>query len=181
MARGKEKIKEEKQETVSATENVEELKSQLEAKTKEAQEYYENWLRAMAELDNLRKRTEKERSEYFKFANEQLIKELLPVLDNLERATRHAQESEETKGLLEGVNLTLKMLNACLEKFGVKSVNAVGEKFNPHFHEAVQVEERDDITDEVVVREYQKGYLLHERLLRPALVVVAKPKSKTNG
>ncbi|MDL1971231.1 MAG: nucleotide exchange factor GrpE [Candidatus Desulfofervidaceae bacterium] len=179
MTQEKDKVKkEERQETVSNTENVEELKSQLEAKGKEAHEYYENWLRAMAELDNLRKRTEKERSEYFKFANEQLIKELLPVIDNLERAVEHAQDSKDTKNLLEGINLTLKMLHSCLEKFGVKPVNAVGEKFNPHFHEAVQVEEKDEVTDEIVIKEYQKGYLLHERLLRPALVVVAKPKQK---
>ncbi|MCD6319608.1 MAG: nucleotide exchange factor GrpE [Candidatus Desulfofervidaceae bacterium] len=179
MTQEKDKVKkEERQETVSNTENVEELKSQLEAKSKEAHEYYENWLRAMAELDNLRKRTEKERSEYFKFANEQLIKELLPVIDNLERAVEHAQVSKDTKNLLEGINLTLKMLHSCLEKFGVKPVNAVGEKFNPHFHEAVQVEEKDEVTDEIVIKEYQKGYLLHERLLRPALVVVAKPKQK---
>jgi len=177
MSQERDKVEKEKQET-APTKNIEELKSQLEAKTKEASQYYENWLRAMAELDNLRKRTEKERSEYFKFANEQLIKELLPIVDNLERAVEHAQDTEDTRSLLEGVNLTLKMLHSCLEKFGVKPVNAVGEKFNPHFHEVVQVEESEEVTDEVVIKEYQKGYLLHERLLRPALVVVAKPKGK---
>ncbi len=155
---------------------IKELEQKLEEKTKEAQEYYEKWLRAMAELDNLRKRVEKERSDYFKFANEQLVKNLLPVIDNLERALTHAEEKTEINALLEGVKLTLKMMHGCLEKFGVKPVKAEGEKFNPHFHEAVQVEEKDDITEEIVIKELQKGYMLHDRLLRPSLVVVGKPK-----
>jgi len=173
----KEQEKKTKKTKAELEKELQETKAQLEEKTKEAQEHYENWLRAMAELDNMRKRVEKERSDYFKFANEQLIKNLLPVLDNLERAVLHAEESKDIKALLEGVKLTLKMMRECLEKFGVKPVKAVGEKFNPHFHEVVQVEEKEDVEEETIIKEYQKGYLFHDRLLRPSLVVVAKPKS----
>jgi len=160
------------------TESIEEIKAELEAKTKEVEKYREEWLRALAELDNLRKRTEKERSNYFKFANEQLIKEILPILDNLERAVNHGQSSKDIKGLLEGVELTLKMLKQLLEKFGVKPIIPEGQKFDPNFHEAVRVEEREGVEEGSILEVYQKGYLLHDRLLRPALVSVAKGKSQ---
>ncbi len=167
----------EEKEAEISLEEVEKLKTELDKKTKEAQEYYEKWLRTMAELDNLEKRTEKQQSEYLKFANEQLLKELLPVVDNLERAVDHAHSSNDMKGLLEGVELTLKMLHQCLEKFGVKPVKTVGEKFDPYVHEAVKIEETKEEED-MVVEEHQKGYLLHDRLLRPALVTVAKAKTQ---
>jgi len=168
----------EEKEAEISPEEIEKLKAELDKKTKEAQEYYEKWLRTMAELDNLRKRTEKQQSEYLKFANEQLLKELLPVVDNLERAVNHAHSSNNNmKSLLEGVELTLKMLHQCLEKFGVKPIKTVGEKFDPYIHEAVKIEERKDEED-MVVEEHQKGYLLHDRLLRPALVTVAKIKTQ---
>jgi len=95
----------EEKEAEISPEEIEKLKAELDKKTKEAQEYYEKWLRTMAELDNLRKRTEKQQSEYLKFANEQLLKELLPVVDNLERAVNHAHSSNNMKSLLEGVEL----------------------------------------------------------------------------
>ena len=166
----------EEKETKSS-EEIEKLKTELDKKTKEAQEYHEKWLRTMAELDNLRKRTEKQLSEYLKFANEQLLKELLPIMDNLERALGHAHSSNNMKGILEGIELTLKMLQQCLEKFGVKPVKTVGEKFDPYVHEAVKIEERREGGD-IVVEEHQKGYLLHDRLLRPALVTVTKTKTQ---
>ncbi|HDD43677.1 MAG TPA: nucleotide exchange factor GrpE [Candidatus Desulfofervidus auxilii] len=168
----KEKEKEQK------VEEIDKIKKELEDKTKEAAKYREEWLRALAELDNFRKRAEKERSDYFKFANEQLIKEILPILDNLERAINHGQSSNDLKGLLEGVKLTLKMLNQCLEKFGVKPIEAKGQKFDPNFHEVIRVEEKEDVEEGSIIEVYQKGYLLHDRLLRPALVVVAKGKTQ---
>ncbi len=166
---GEEKATKEKKD-----EDIEALKSQLEEKSKEAAENYDRWLRAVAELENYRKQVEKERGMYLKFANESLIKELLPVLDNLERAINHVKSSSNLDKLLEGVELTLKLFQDSLKKFGVKPIETIGKKFDPRFHEAVHVKENSQQEEDTIVEEYQKGYLLHDRLLRPALVVVAK-------
>lgn len=170
-------LEEEKEEF--SLEQIEKLKSALEEKTKEAAQYRENWLRSMADLDNYCKRMEKERSEYFKFSNERMIKELLPVLDNFQKAIEHGRSSSNRENLLNGIELTLKMFQQCLEKFGLKPIKTIGESFDPNFHEAVRIEEtKENEKDNIVVEEYQKGYLLNERLLRPALVVVNKAKVK---
>lgn len=166
---GEKKVEKEKKD-----EDIEALKSQLEEKSKEAEKNYDLWLRAMAELENYRKQVEKEQKIYAKFANETLIKELLPILDNLERAIAHVKSSTGLDKLSEGVELTLKLFQDRLKKFGVKPIETIGKKFDPHIHEAVEVKEDSEQEEDTIVEEYQKGYLLHDRLLRPALVVVAK-------
>lgn len=169
MGKEKEKVDKEKKD-----QDIEALKSQLEEKSKEAEKNYDLWLRAVAELENYRKRVEKEQKIYAKFANEALIRELLPVLDNLERAIAHVGSSPDLDKLLEGIRLTLKLFQDCLKKFGVKPIETIGKRFDPHIHEAVEVKEDSEQEEDTIVKEYQKGYLLHDRLLRPALVVVAK-------
>lgn len=155
-------------------ENRTDCESKLQEKEKEAKDLYDRYLRLSAEMENFKKRAEKEKSETYKFANETLLKELIPVLDNLERALDHGQETENAQALILGVEMIHKSLWAVLEKYGVTRVEALGEKFDPNFHEAVMVQEVAAQDPGVVITQMQKGYLLHNRLIRPAMVVVSK-------
>lgn len=150
------------------------LETRFQEKEKEAKEHYDRYLRLSAELDNYKKRAEKEKSETYKFAVGNLLKELLPVLDNLERAMEHGRETEDPKALLEGVEMTYKGFWTVLEKYGVTQVEALGEEFDPNHHEAVMVQEDAQRSPGVVISQLQKGYRLHNRLVRPAMVVVSK-------
>jgi molecular chaperone GrpE len=150
------------------------LETRLQEKEKEAQENYDRYLRLSAELDNFKKRMEKEKGEAYKFANENLLKDLLPVLDNLERALEHGRDTENPKALLEGVELTHKNFWAVLEKYGISRVEAMGEAFDPTHHEAVMVQEDAQRPAGQVISQLQIGYRLHNRLVRPAMVVVSK-------
>lgn len=157
------------------------LPSQLAQKTKEAEEHYERLLRVAAEMDNLKKRQEKDRAELLQFANESLIKELLPIVDNLELALEHGRQQEAPAPLLEGLELVHQGFLKVLDRFGVKALNSLGEKFDPAYHHAVMEEEDPQAADHTVIKEMQKGYLMHNRLLRPAMVVVARNPQKTSG
>lgn len=159
---------------LAAEEEREELLRQLEEKNAEAQQNYDRMLRLAAELENLKKRQERERSELVLFANESLIKELLPVIDNLERAIEHGQQQETAAALLEGVEMVLRSFLQVLSKFGVTQIKALGDKFDPVYHNAVMQEENSEVEDQTIIKELQKGYLLQGRLLRPAMVVVAR-------
>jgi molecular chaperone GrpE len=143
-------------------------------KEKEAQENYDRYLRLSAELENYKKRAEKEKGETYKFANENILKDLLPVLDNLERALGHGRETGNLKALLDGVELTHKSLWTVLEKYGITRIEAMGEEFDPNHHEAVMVQEDAQKPAGQVISQMQIGYRLHNRLVRPAMVVVSK-------
>ncbi|MFA5112541.1 MAG: nucleotide exchange factor GrpE [Desulfobaccales bacterium] len=151
-----------------------ELQNKLEEKTKEAEENYVRLLRLAAEMDNLKKRQERERAELLQFANENLIKEFLPVVDNLERALDHGRQLEAPAALLDGIDLVHQGFLKALERYGVTPLNSVGQQFDPAFHSAMMQEETDAVPDCTVIKELQKGYLLNQRLLRPAMVVVAR-------
>lgn len=155
-------------------ENKTDCESKLQEKEKEAKDNYDRFVRLSAEMENFKKRVEKEKSETYKFANENIIKELVPVLDNLERALEHGQETENAKALLLGVEMTQKTFWAVLEKYGVTRVDALGEEFDPNLHEAVMVQEDAERPSGVVISQLHRGYRLHNRLLRPAMVVVSK-------
>ena len=143
-------------------------------KEKEAQENYDRYLRLSAELENYKKRAEKEKGETYKFANENILKDLLPVLDNLERALEHGRESGNLKALLDGIELTHKSFWTVLEKYGITRIEAMGEEFDPNHHEAVMVQEDAQKPAGQVISQLQIGYRLHNRLVRPAMVVVSK-------
>ena len=159
--------------------DTEELQKQLADKTKEAQENYDRFLRLAAELENIKKRQEREVSELRQFANENLLKELLPFLDNLERALDHGRQSEAPEALMEGLDLVNQDFLKVLGRFGVTPINSVGERFDPAYHHAVMEEEAPEVEDQTVLKELQKGYLLQSRLLRPAMVVVARNSEKS--
>ncbi|NWG01679.1 MAG: nucleotide exchange factor GrpE [Syntrophaceae bacterium] len=155
-----------------------ELKKKLEDKEKEAKENYDRLLRTAADLENYKKRAAKEKEEWTKFANEDLLKAILPFIDNLERAVNHAQKVVDTGVLIEGVRLTLQQLLQTLNRFGLSTFESVGKPFDPSMHEAMLVVETDKLEPNQVVEEFQKGYLLNDRLLRPATVSVSKPLEK---
>jgi molecular chaperone GrpE len=160
---------------------VTELQAALKEKSREAEEHYERLLRLAAEMENLKKRQEKDRAELLQFANESLIKELLPVVDNLELALNHGRQLKTPAPLLEGLELVHQGFLKALEKFGVTPVVSVGQAFDPVFHNAVMQEETREVPDCTILKELQKGYLYRNRLLRPAMVVVARNSNQSAG
>ncbi|MEJ2641713.1 MAG: nucleotide exchange factor GrpE [Desulfosarcinaceae bacterium] len=147
----------------------------LTAAKNEAADYYDRLLRLSAEFENYKKRSSRELADFRKFANEMIIKDLLGVIDNLERALASAADQEgNANSIAEGVELTLKEIFKILEKNGVTAISADGEAFDPTYHQAVMQQETTDHPPNTVVQELQKGYLLHNRLLRPSMVVVSK-------
>lgn len=151
------------------------LTEELSKKAREAEESNSRYLRARADLENYRRRAEQEKSEFATYANESLITEILPVVDNLERAVEHAGEGGgDVEGLRKGVELTINQLFGVLKKFGLEEVKARGEKFDPELHHAISHDEDPDAPEGTVLEVFQKGYLLKDRLIRPAMVSVAK-------
>jgi len=148
--------------------------AEKEEEIKELREKNEQLLRLVADVENFRKRLEKERADLRDYANESLLKELLPVLDNLELALNHGRDQEACAALVAGVENVLKGFRQAIAKFGVTPIEALGEKFDPAFHNAVMQQEDNTVADQTVIQELQKGYLLKNRLLRPAMVVVAR-------
>lgn len=148
------------------------LEEQLAAKEKEARDNWDRFLRERADLENYRKRVNREKEELLNYGNKSLIEEILPIVDNLERALAHASEDGQA-AVVEGIRMTHGMLIAALKKFGVTPVESVGTAFDPNFHQAMAQVPTDEHPPNTVVEEYQKGYLLKERLLRPAMVTVA--------
>jgi molecular chaperone GrpE len=147
----------------------------LAASQAEAQKNWDLYLRARADLENYRKRAQREKEDLSRFANENLLREILPVVDNLERALEHARQGDSGNGgLLQGVEMTLGQFQRVLEKFGVTPLRSVGEPFDPARHEALGQVESAEHPPNTVVQELQRGYLLNDRLLRPAMVMVAK-------
>jgi molecular chaperone GrpE len=157
------------------------LQRQLEEKTKEAQENYDRYLRLAAEMENLKKRAEREKADLLQFANENLIKELLPVVDNLELALQHGRQAETPAPFLEGLEMVHQGFLKALARFGVTPLEAVGQAFDPAFHNAVMQEAAPEAPDCSVLKELQKGYLINQRLLRPAMVVVARNTANTGS
>jgi molecular chaperone GrpE len=155
------------------------VEEELTASREEAAKNRDLYLRTLADLDNFRKRTQREKEELSRFANENLLRELLPVLDNLERAIEHARGDQGGGGILQGVEMTLGQFAKVLEKCGVKAVVTIGEPFDTARHEAIGQEETSEQPPQTVVRELQKGYLLNDRLLRPAMVLLAKAPAPT--
>jgi molecular chaperone GrpE len=160
---------------------IKELKKKLEEKEKEVKENYDRLLRVAADFDNYKKRIIKEKEEWTKFANEDLMKAVLPLIDNLERATNHSKKLEDVQTLVEGVKLTLQQLLQTLNKFGLSSIESLGKPFDPAFHEALYAIETDQQQPNQVMEEFQKGYLLNDRLLRPATVSVSKLPKEEEG
>lgn len=155
---------------LAAVEEVEE--SAGDASREERDDYRERWLRALADLDNYRKRVERERAEERKYRSLEVLREVLAIADNLQRALAAAGGVDDLK---KGVEMIVRQLDALLEDFGVRKVPTVGRPFDPEVHDAVAREEDAGVTEPTVKEELQAGYSMHDRLLRPAMVAVAMP------
>jgi len=154
---------------------IEALSRELEQKTKEAEEANAKYLLTYADFENYRKRMQRDLAEFRKYANEQFALDLLPVVDHLGLALKHAGEPGESgQGMQEGVVLVYKQLRDALEKFGVKQFSAEGEPFNPAQHDALMQVVTDEVPENTVVQVMQDGYLYHEKVLRHAKVAVSK-------
>lgn len=150
------------------------LENELAAAREEARQNHDRWVRERADLENVKRRAVRERADTIRFANERVLKDLLPIIDNLERAVEHAHGGGDGQPLVEGVTLVLKSLLDLLERQGVTRISAKGEPFDPAHHEAMAHVETTEHEPNRVVEEHQAGYRLNDRLLRPALVTVAK-------
>jgi molecular chaperone GrpE len=154
---------------------IEQLAQQLAESTQRAQDNWDKFIRTQAELENLQRRSEKELQNAHKYALEKFSKELLTVMDSLELGIQaSASDAPEVQKLREGMELTLKQLQTVFEKFNIETVDPIGEKFNPEQHQAMAVQPVDDAEPNTVIRVFQKGYRLNDRLLRPAMVVIAQ-------
>ena len=168
----------EKQSEKPADERIRELEEVLAVKETEVQNNWDKFVRERADLENYRKRVQKEKEEILKYGNESLILEILPVIDNIERALAHAAD-EPHVAVIEGIRLTHVMLLSALKKFGVTTIETMpGTPFDPAFHQAMRQVESAELPSNTVVEEMQKGYLLNDRLLRAALVSVAVPPQR---
>jgi molecular chaperone GrpE len=167
-------------EPVAPSEEIERLTLALEQKTREAAEAHEQYLRTHADIENYRKRMQRDLAEFRKYANEQLALELLPVVDHLGLALKHASETgESAQGMQQGVEMVYKQFRDVLEKFGIKAFAAEGELFDPARHDALMQVETDEAPENTVVQVLQDGYLYYDKVLRHAKVSVAKkPKRK---
>lgn len=177
-----EEIKEGKKEREDLNKEVKELRSKVRKKEKdikqlkkEKEEYKEKFLRKAADMENLRKRMDKEKDNHYRYALAEIFKELLAILDNFERAlTSSNQENEES--FREGMELIHKQYLDLLMKKGLKPIEIKDKKFDPNLHQAIVTEESEDVQEPMIGEEFQKGYSLHDRLLRPTLVKVIIPK-----
>ncbi|WP_413113950.1 nucleotide exchange factor GrpE [Thaumasiovibrio sp. DFM-14] len=178
-----EEVTEETTEEAQSEENlletkIEELKAALAQSDATVQEQRDSVLRAKAEVENMRRRTEQEIDKARKFALERFAGELLPVIDNMERAVEMADRTNDTiKPMVEGVELTLKTMTDTVTKFGLKAINPVNEPFNPEQHQAMSIQESAEHEPNTVMMVMQKGYELNGRVVRPAMVMVSKAAS----
>lgn len=160
------------QQNADTTPSEQTLEELLAVREQEAKDNWDKFLRERADLENYRKRVNREKEELLSYGNKSLIEEILPVVDNMERALAHADQ-ESDSALVEGIRMTHGILISALKKFGVTQVESIGTPFNPDFHQAMTQVPSDQYPPNTVIDEFQKGYLLKERLLRPAMVSVS--------
>lgn len=174
----KEKIQEQEEVRVldDNEKKLENLRAKLTQIAEEAEEYKDKYIRALAEMENQRKRLEREKIDFQKYANERFILSIIPVMDNFERAIKSAEEIDVAKELTEGIKMIFKQLKEVLEKKGVKPFESLGEKFDPKKHEAFLAIESEKHEPSTIVEEIEKGYLLGDKVIRPAKVAVSKVK-----
>ena len=167
-------------EAVDDTVSVEELQQQLEEATEKTNTITDKLLRSQAEMENLRRRTEKELQNAHKFALDQFSKDLLAVVDSLELGIQaFVGDAPDVTKLREGNKLTLQLMKSVLEKFNIVAVDPIGDVFNPELHQAMAMEPAEDAEPNTVLKVFQKGYTLNDRLIRPAMVVVAQASEHT--
>lgn len=156
------------------------VQAELTSKTEECKAINDKYLRLAAEFENYKRLTQRDQREQIRFGNEQLLKELLPVVDNMERAIKAARTNGSDSALIQGVELTLKQLFGILAKFGVQAIETAGQDFDPSAHQAVSYGPSNEVSSNKVLDEFQKGYRLHDRILRAAMVSVSSGPAQPN-
>jgi molecular chaperone GrpE len=156
----------------------EDLMGKIPELEKKAAENYDKYVRAAAELDNYKKRAVREKADAIKYGNENLLRDILPLLDNMDRALEHACNSDDFDAFKKGLKMLQDQFISCLQKHGVEKIEAVGKDFDPHVHEAMLQVESTEHEHSKVVSEFERGYLLNGRLLRPAKVSVCRRINK---
>lgn len=149
------------------------LNEELKQQQEESRKNHDNYLRALAEVENIKKRSQRDREEYLKYANAAIIKRLLPIIDDLHRAIGVARNSQDFEALSKGVEMTARNLDELLLGEGVKVIESLGQPFDPQYHQALSVESSDQYPENTVIEELQPGYILHDRVIRPSLVKVS--------
>ncbi|MGQ9617671.1 MAG: nucleotide exchange factor GrpE [Candidatus Aminicenantia bacterium] len=170
--KGEEKSEEKK-------EDIEIIKNNLESLKKEKEELYNRYIRAIADMDNFKKRVEKQKKEFYNEVLSEILFSMLPILDDFERAL--ANQTEQNEAFIRGIELIYKNFKETLFKFGLKPIEALGLEFNPFYHEAIFKVDSEEVDRPMVIEVFQKGYLLNDKLLRPSLVRVAVPVEKPGG
>jgi molecular chaperone GrpE len=165
----------------AAPPTIESLQHELAAAQQQAEEHWSELLRARAEVENMRKRAERDVENAHKYGLERFLTELLPVKDSLELGLSAAATAQDVETVTEGIELTLKMLTTALDKHGVTMIDPAGEKFDPELHQAVSMVESTEAEPGTVMNVIQRGYTLNERLVRPAMVTVAKKTTDTSA
>lgn len=168
------------EEGAASVNEIDELKEKLEEKEKETAENYDKYLRMVADFDNYKKRAAKDKVDNIKYANEELIIDILPFMDSLDRAMEHTG-SAELDSFKDGIKLIQDQLLCCLKKHGVAKIESAGGDFDPNFHEAMMHMHSDEHEENKVINEIATGYLLNGRLLRPSKVCVCKRNNKKNN
>ena len=158
-----------------------ELAARLAEKEKEAAANYDKYLRAVAELDNYKKRAAKEKSEIMKYGKEDIIRDLLPFIDSIDRALEHADNANDIQSFKDGLKLMQGQLLAGLKKHGVEKIECCGKEFDPNFHDAFMQVDHEQFEDNRIISELERGYLLNGRLLRPSRVSVCKKINKNDN
>lgn len=170
---GEETVENDPEENDSLTEREQQLLQELEQAKQQAEENYNRFLRAQADFDNYRRRTLKEKEEMNKYASARVIESLLPVIDNFERAIEAGKNQTDQDALMEGIHMVFRQLMQVLEQEDVKVIEAVGKPFDPNYHQAVMQVESEEHESGIVVEEFQKGYIMKERVIRPSMVKVS--------
>ncbi len=168
-------------ERTEAKEAVATLQADLAKKTEEAKAFQDKYVRLVAEMENYKRLSQREQRDSIRFGNESILREVLPAVDNLERAIKASRSASGSDALIQGVELTLKQLLESLGKFGVKPIDSLGQPFDPTHHQAVAQVESKTVEAGHVVDEFQKGYWLHDRVLRAAMVSVASAATSSDA
>lgn len=146
---------------------------ELEQLRKEADENHQRYLRTQADFDNFRRRARQEKEDLAKYASQKLVESLVPIVDNFDRAIQASKDTQDFDGLVKGIDMVFRQFEGVLQTEGVKQIESVGLPFNPEFHQAVLQVESDEYEEGIVVEELQKGYMLNDRVIRPAMVKVS--------
>lgn len=146
---------------------------ELEQLRKQADENYQRYLRTQADFDNFRRRARQEKEDLAKYASQKLVESLVPIIDNFDRAIQSSKETQDFDGLVKGIDMVFRQFEGVLQSEGVKQIESVGQPFNPEFHQAIMQVETDEYEEGIVVEELQKGYMLNDRVIRPAMVKVS--------